>query len=245
MTQDRSTRRGPSGRLSRAALPVNLLLGAALLAAARISAFASPAPAAGPAPIDTAFHHAQHTSVPCTSCHATDTSHGRIEVTTRRDCRTCHHQAPLAANCAACHDDGGPAGAYRETRTMTLSVRPSPVQREFTFQHAPHKDVACATCHTSGLALSADSVACNQCHQEHHRADASCMSCHRQPPTSAHPVAEAHLGCGGSGCHDPVPFQGVPRTRSLCLVCHQDKVDHKPGGNCADCHQLPHAGGRL
>jgi hypothetical protein len=59
-----------------------------------------------------------------------------------------------------------------------------------------------------------------------------------------HPSARAHVTCSGSGCHQDPPFDnGLPRTRAVCLVCHQDMKDHQPGRVCVDCHTLPSPGG--
>jgi hypothetical protein len=55
---------------------------------------------------------------------------------------------------------------------------------------------------------------------------------------AAHPPV-SHLTCSGSGCHEAQPFVEQPRTRNLCLSCHQALMEHKPGGNCEDCHVLP------
>jgi hypothetical protein len=82
-------------------------------------------------------------------------------------------------------------------------------------------------------------VDCDGCHEQHHEVDNNCASCHQQPPPSAHPVAQAHVTCSGSGCHNPPPFQGPPRTRTVCLVCHQQQKNHNPGRECTDCHALP------
>ena len=46
--------------------------------------------------------------------------------------------------------------------------------------------------------------------------------------TIAHPLEKVHVGCTGAGCHQEVPFEGVPRTRNLCVACHQVGG---PGGN--------------
>jgi hypothetical protein len=64
------------------------------------------------------------------------------------------------------------------------------------------------------------------------------MACHPAPREGVH-NRNVHVGCAGSGCHSTLPIGGVPRTRPFCLSCHQDKLNHQPRGNCADCHRLP------
>jgi hypothetical protein len=189
------------------------------------------------------FVHADHRNVACTSCHDASQSHGGLKVTSIADCRGCHHTAPVSANCVRCHQSGESRGdPHTETRTLTLSVR-APVERSMPFAHENHTTEACSTCHTRGLALQADQVDCNQCHEQHHALDNDCASCHTQPPVSAHPVVQAHQTCSGSGCHDDPPFQTLPTTtREACLVCHQEQRDHRPGQVCAECHAVTESG---
>jgi hypothetical protein len=188
---------------------------------------------------DSAFRHASHRDVNCTVCHSMEDTHGRVTVTGITECRSCHHAQPVAAQCSRCHPAAGPSDSYRETRTVRFSV-PGPVSRTLPFQHAPHTRVECGRCHTGGLTLSAATASCEGCHTDHHGADANCIGCHQDPPAGAH-NANAHVTCTGAGCHTPPPFRPIPRTRPLCLACHQDLTDHRPGRNCADCHALPTA----
>ena len=88
------------------------------------------------------------------------------------------------------------------------------------------------------MAQSVAGLECTSCHEQHHEPDTQCRACHVAPPDRAHNM-RSHLTCAGAQCHDPVPFQGVPRTRELCLSCHQQQVNHQPGRNCAQCHTLP------
>jgi hypothetical protein len=195
-----------------------------------------------PSALDLTFRHTQHQQVKCEACHSAERAHGRTIVTGLRDCRSCHHTQPLAADCTRCHeswqvrsiDTGVP-------RTMNIQLgslnRP---RRLLPFVHAAHDQIMCTACHTGGLSLSAAATDCAACHAAHHQPDVRCMDCHEKPAVTAH-TRDAHLGCGGAGCHDTAPasVRSVPRTRNFCLACHQDLVDHRPEGNCADCHALP------
>jgi hypothetical protein len=202
-----------------------------------------PATAARPAIPDTLrFWHAQHRGVECTACHSTRDAHGRVTVTSLRDCRACHHVEPVATPCAQCHDR---AAVRRLSTTVSrvMDIRVGTLnrpRRTLPFDHAQHLRYDCQQCHTEGLARSAAAVNCAGCHQEHHQANVSCMSCHPEPRAGAHDLA-SHAGCAGSGCHDAAPasVQAVPRTRDFCLACHQTQVDHRPGRNCVACHTLP------
>jgi nitrate/TMAO reductase-like tetraheme cytochrome c subunit len=197
-----------------------------------------------PLPQTLDFRHSDHPDIDCAQCHQSTEQHGEVTVTTVTDCRSCHHSETtvLADGCAACHEESGTTGdPYSETRTMTFSTG-SVVERELPFDHEAHVSQECATCHTEGLELSAADVECASCHVEHHQPLNDCMSCHAEPEDDAHTVDVAHVTCSGAGCHTPAPFEGLPRTRPFCLSCHQDQVDHRPGGDCAECHALSEVG---
>jgi hypothetical protein len=56
-------------------------------------------------------------------------------------------------------------------------------------------------------------------------------------PKDAH-TREAHLGCASAQCHAPQTVANLQAKRNVCVVCHQNKVTHKPGKECAACHQV-------
>lgn len=191
------------------------------------------------------FFHSQHPSVECAQCHVSTENHGTVTVTAVADCRSCHHaeEGVDADGCAECHQESGSVrDPYALTRTMDFSTGLS-VDRSLPFDHDSHPDLDCASCHTEGLELSASAVDCASCHQDHHEPEASCMSCHQPTGEEAHVIETAHVTCSGSGCHTDVPFEGLPRTNTVCLACHQDMVDHRPDGECAECHALSEIGG--
>lgn len=188
----------------------------------------------------TRFRHTEHRGIECTDCHATDgRTHGQVTLSSLAECRQCHHTRPVAADCSRCHQESDVRGrTYELTRTPRLSVG-TPTARTLPFDHAEHRGLDCASCHTEGPGLSATSVSCADCHEDHHQPTTACRSCHL--PRQGEHTVEAHVGCAGAGCHDPVPpaLRDVPRTRPFCLACHQELVDHRPGRNCVQCHALP------
>ena len=195
------------------------------------------APGTGP---DLVFRHANHRGVECTSCHVSEEEHGRITVTGINDCRSCHHDDPVAQDCRNCH---APSAMAQPTLEVAWPMEFSTGRERATevdFAHERHADLECSTCHEEGLTRPADVAACNTCHTEHHTTEATCVSCHAAPPATAHRI-DAHLTCSGSGCHSDLPFEGVPRQRAACLSCHQDLQDHQPEGECIECHTLPPA----
>lgn len=194
------------------------------------------------------FRHSEHTDQECVDCHSTEDAHGTVTVTSIRGCRSCHHEGSTAEPCTRCHDrselEG--AGAYPLSRDLSMSVD-TVRGRELPFDHAAHDTVACATCHTDGSKLSAAGVECAECHDEHHGPEVDCAACHREASEETHPLA-VHASCTGSGCHDaaalPVTAASMDRSpRNVCLSCHQDLADHRPGERCARCHLMPAAEG--
>ena len=186
------------------------------------------------------FRHVEHREVACADCHASEPVHGALTVSTVADCRSCHHAEPVAADCSSCHQEGGgggTGGALEVHRDLLLSVGARP-DRALPFDHVRHEDLSCTSCHAEGPDRSAAAADCTSCHEPHHEATTECASCHVPAAGGAHRRETAHLGCGGSGCHQDLPFQALERTRTVCLVCHQDQVDHRPDGDCADCHAM-------
>lgn len=186
------------------------------------------------------FRHETHRDVECRACHESEEpEHLHL---TLEDCRSCHHQGPLASSCTRCH---APSDARTIARPVvrTLDIRLGSLdrpERALPFRHSSHGDLACRTCHTEGLERSAEELQCTDCHGMHHGPTVRCRDCHEPPAPAAHD-REVHLGCGGSGCHERAPagIRMVPRTRSFCLVCHDGMQYHKPGEACASCHRLP------
>jgi hypothetical protein len=205
-------------------------------------------PAAGaPVQVDTTFRHSQHVDFSCAACHDSARRHGEPTVTAPQGCRDCHHTPPASNDCGACHATSGSTGdPYAFGQTFTLPVSGT-FDRSLPFEHALHVAEPCSTCHTDGPARSPQSLDCASCHEEHHAPETTCASCHAAAPASVHPVAEAHVTCSSAGCHTDGPFPVAPRTRTSCLACHQDMVDHRPEQpSCAECHALPapRGGGR-
>ena len=187
------------------------------------------------------FVHDDHAQVPCQTCHGVGYAHATLKVKTRDDCRSCHHGARMPA-CLQCHSqEAVNALEIHVSRALAIDigsvVRPV---RWLPFEHGMHKATPCATCHTEGVELATGRGAdCSACHAQHHEPAADCAACHARPAAGAHD-AQAHLGCAGEGCHAaPAGIRDAPRTRSLCLACHRDRVEHQSGKQCSGCHVLP------
>ena len=190
---------------------------------------------------DSVFRHASHSAYGCVQCHSSGGDHRDLRVRTLADCRACHHAAPVAEPCARCHDDAASSERLLTTLRTLSFPQGRTATRALPFVHGAHEGVACATCHAPSPARSARAVDCVGCHAEHHGEGADCSACHVQAPAAVHPLT-VHAGCTGAGCHADAPLAALPQlagTRSACLVCHQDRAEHRPGQPCADCHVLP------
>jgi hypothetical protein len=176
--------------------------------------------------------HTVHTGLQCSDCHRASALATRMSLT-RADCMSCHHDPARNIPCAKCHGAPGPQTTEQRFR---LGVWPAARTRDLPFDHARHESQSCATCHQQSPSMEF-TRACGSCHENHHRPDARCQSCHAQPPASAHGV-EAHLTCSGAGCHNAPDIEAMNSRRAVCLVCHQAQEEHGAGRECADCHQM-------
>ena len=182
------------------------------------------------------FSHQRHRDVACTQCHSMARTHGELTVRTARDCQSCHHAADKrAGECTRCHAGAEIAATRRNPQPMRLTVWREPRTRPLPFEHGRHREVACTTCHAQPVTMAVER-ACTSCHAEHHEPTRTCGACHI-PPKAAHTRA-AHLGCAGSGCHGDKVSPTLAATRSTCLTCHATMASHRPGRECATCHQV-------
>lgn len=182
--------------------------------------------------------HASHGTLECAQCHRSSALAVQDQVTPEQ-CLACHHSPLQEALCADCHE-------ATEALTPTVSIRfvvwEAPKTRELPFEHEVHRVRNCDACHTATPSLAPE-PGCSSCHEDHHRAEARCMSCHEPPAEQAHDL-ESHLGCGGGGCHEDPLVEQLASERATCLVCHQEYEEHEPGRECSECHQVRAAGGR-
>jgi len=176
--------------------------------------------------------HGAHGTLACAECHAASEQATQGTVS-RGECMACHHSAERQTTCARCHD---PGGLRNVQQSVHLGVWPAARVRRLPFDHQWHEAETCDACHRNGPTLTPN-PSCASCHEDHHRPDARCMTCHESPATGAHPLA-AHLGCSGEGCHTEPALAAMAQTRTVCLVCHQDQEQHEPGEQCAECHQV-------
>lgn len=202
-----------------------------------------------------AFPHSEHRSIECTNCHETVPSHtthvgirctychtipeqfAALQVLTDQECMTCHHGPDHGYSCETCHKTADVTEVASITKPILLPGWEEARPRQMSFSHENHITQRCEDCHLAPP--SADNVVdCTACHEDHHRIEATCSSCHLPADSAVH-REQAHLGCSGSGCHVDTDVSAFPPSRTVCLVCHADKVDHEPQKqDCAQCHAI-------
>ena len=182
----------------------------------------------------TSFNHAPHRSLDCAICHRSETRHAELAIHSSADCSACHHETRRNTPCVTCH--AGRELAFSRVLPMSLALAAwdGPRSRNVAFSHGRHAGLPCASCHErGGQAAKAD---CASCHEGHHAAGADCALCHAAPPEGAHDADVHEADC--TDCHTRAPKRASPDTRSLCLSCHRDQIDHNPGQVCAGCHKV-------
>lgn len=177
--------------------------------------------------------HSTHASVECTSCHGVPDEYATLPVRSRAECMSCHHDPDRTGECSRCHPSA-PREPLALRTTLQMSVWDAARDREVSFDHGLHDDLACGSCHGEPPE-NAVTRGCASCHEEHHRPEAECLRCHRDTEGPYHDQ-DVHLGCGGSGCHSDPTVNALPASRPVCLVCHAGQRDHQLGQICTNCH---------
>ncbi|MEX1184893.1 MAG: hypothetical protein WEF86_16930 [Gemmatimonadota bacterium] len=183
------------------------------------------------------FRHVQHAELACSGCHASGARHRSPRYWTPADCAACHHDAERALACSSCHEPGTYEPERGVPTTMALSVWDETQTRELQFGHARHVEVFdCRGCHEPTAAdMLLTPPSCVACHSDHHIATANCAACHFPMGPEVHDL-RVHLTCEGAGCH-ALPAERKPvLSRTFCVMCHTEQVDHEPGGLCHECH---------
>jgi hypothetical protein len=181
--------------------------------------------------------HSMHAGLLCRECHVAQPSGDVAIKLTREECLGCHHDPQQTVGCSTCH---APVPPRTVERSLRLTVWEAPRTVSFPFDHARHRSVQCTVCHEEPPLLTPKRP-CGSCHQNHHRPEADCASCHAASPAGAHDL-RVHESCSGSGCHAETAVADLPMSRATCLVCHRDRTEHQPAKDCRSCH-LPASGG--
>jgi len=185
------------------------------------------------------FSHTTHDHLDCSRCHRSVEEHAAMLLRDRDDCMECHHGPEAGVECAACHRPGSLRARALPVQ-VSLAGSATPRARSLPFSHDRHSRLACSECHSAGG--SQVEIDCARCHEQHHRVEAQCSTCHQTPAARAHPLSVHETQtCSGSGCHRAgLSFDPMPREqRNICAACHTDMVAHHPGRPCAQCHLMP------
>ena len=190
-------------------------------------------------PLTDSFAHAKHQKVPCLSCHLSATG-SKLTFQRPRGCQACHHsETAPRKECTLCHTRDSLPQVIAHPVVIAAAKQP-PRERSVAFRHERHRDLQCTACHGEPVTmLPVDSArTCQGCHADHHAAGRQCTLCHSTQSYvfkahDDHPVG-IHYGC--TACHAPANVAVLTPTRSFCLVCHAQTVDHHPGHECTVCH---------
>lgn len=188
------------------------------------------------------FRHKPHESIACLTCHEQENGHGAVKIVTAADCTGCHHSRKNQSACASCHPAAELGTAFKRTVEFRTSASPAVKSRSLTFQHQQHGDLGCLRCHSSSPDMRV-TTGCTSCHTEHHGELRNCTACHTGARSVAAHDLKSHLSCTGAGCHQDQVTAGLRTQRNVCLTCHENKVKHQPGGDCASCHMIPRKSG--
>jgi hypothetical protein len=192
-----------------------------------------------PVAVADSFSHARHKQLSCIVCHTTQRGNAGLTFRAPRGCQICHHQAPQTSDCAVCHQPAAIAAPESVTVRVSVAGRP-PREHPARFDHATHRSLRCAQCHTTPVSLDPDpkTASCAACHDDHHGAGRPCLACHPRSDAelrAAHaPPVEAHVAC--DACHVPAIVARLAADRGMCLTCHTRQQDHYPDRQCTVCH---------
>jgi hypothetical protein len=175
--------------------------------------------------------HTAHQAIGCAQCHAA--APGERARPSAAQCDACHHGPAQTLPCSACHG-GAPASTFQRPVLVRFSVKQTDTRLILPFEHGRHAGQSCSMCHVAEADIAAVPE-CSACHESHHDETRRCLTCHTSSPLALHD-RQAHVGCGGSGCHTDAAVTSLAHTRQVCLVCHATQEDHEPGSECALCH---------
>lgn len=184
---------------------------------------------------DTVEGHVTHQETACTECHETPTEYATAGLVEDAQCLACHHDADRGLECGLCHG-GGAEQVLRIVQPVRLSMRETPVFRALPLDHSRHEQVACVECHSTPVTYAMGGQ-CADCHQSHHQPESECLACHGPSSVEEHEVS-VHRGCGGQGCHEDEIVSALPPSRTVCLACHEEQMEHELEEDCISCHPL-------
>ena len=197
-----------------------------------------------------------HARLPCLLCHRRENNSAQPTLpgkAAHAPCTGCHAQQfanPASEICTICHTDA---------QSGKVKAFPALSSFDAKFDHAKHRDAACATCHRrnrGGVGLSIPSrmnahVTCFSCHtadaSSNGRNISSCSTCHqlgrlvRTPEQAqAYRVGFSHarhdasekLSC--AACHQV--RAGLPRGRQVSAPSPLNHHARAGAFSCASCH---------
>jgi hypothetical protein len=186
------------------------------------------------------FPHRPHRKFACIECHTTSSGRTGLTFERPRGCDICHHQAPAASRCSACHQAAELAAA-RPTALHIAVPKEQDRVRQVGFSHPTHSRFQCLECHstTVSMAVAPGTATCRSCHEDHHAPARDCGTCHTGYDIKARhgsDVEASHQRC--DACHPATTIRLLLPNRSFCLTCHEQQRNHYPTRECTVCHLL-------
>ncbi|MBE0429896.1 MAG: cytochrome c3 family protein [Thermoleophilia bacterium] len=179
--------------------------------------------------------HAEGQNISCQTCHGLRLHEFRPAV---EICMACHadhvtgHEKAIKVesmqdlHCVECHGFLTDESTIRPVRETCLSCH----------QKLPSLTTSAGTGPVTFPGQGPMTWDCKECHKPHDRANpvSDCISCHTTAKTEGAHGISIHSQQQCVACH--TPHEWTVTQRDSCLTCHQDKVAHNAGRNCADCH---------
>jgi hypothetical protein len=196
-------------------------------------------------------HHARVDASDCAGCHAA--------VKTRRAGRRLSPPLPFDTTAALRRVSLAPLERHHGKGDGPFFDDPPPGRAPSggdaatpdSFPHAPHKRLACITCHTSQSQRSRLTFqpprGCQICHHQAPKTS-DCAACHHLAELAAPESVTVQVSVTGRPRRDHVArFDHARHAKTACATCHTTPVTLDPDPktlSCAACHDDHHARGR-
>jgi len=186
----------------------------------------------------------KHKTLDCEKCHKPIIVNGKsvpkFDGLVFKNCTNCHkdvHENKFGQNCKQCHTE--------ESFHVVKGISNFNHDKTDFKLEGKHNQVACKSCHKSGLTSPVKHDHCSDCHTDYHKKEFAknnvipdCKQCHTNDgfTESLYTIEKHNLSNFKlEGAHLATP----------CTACHKKEKDWKfriIGSECVDCHKNEHKG---